>query len=82
MNKSQKQLILEHMQSGKRINKFTAYQMFHCMTLAQRIADIKIDMRNRLIVGWEIKSASVKEHNNAEEYWMERDAVYQPELFN
>jgi len=71
MRKSQKQQILEYMQSGGRINKYSAFQKFGCMTLAQRIDDIEADIDNKLITGWELKREPDRLHNNAMVYWMD-----------
>jgi hypothetical protein len=71
-NKSQKQMILEYMQSGGRINKYLAFQLFGCMTLAQRIDDIEDDIETGVIKNWELLRDRIKEHKNASEYWMQQ----------
>ena len=68
--KSQKQMILEFMQQGRMINKYLAFQLFGCMTLAQRIDDIEDDIEKGKLTGWQLCRNRVKEHNNASAYWM------------
>ncbi len=70
--KSQKQMILEFMQAGGRINKYSAFRMFGCMTLAQRIDEIEDEVELKVITGWSLCKRRIKEHENASEYWMER----------
>lgn len=72
--KSQKQMILDYMQSGGRINKYLAFQLFGCMTLAQRIDDIEADIEHGIITDWNLRRTRIKEHENASEYWMEIEA--------
>lgn len=74
--KSQKQLILEHMQEGKPINKFLAWQLFSCMTLAQRIDDIDEELKSGKLGAWKLLRRQVPEHNNASEYWMITTGLY------
>jgi len=80
--KSQKQMILEFMQAGGRLNKYSAFQMFGCMTLAQRIDDIEAEIESGLIKGWKLMRTRIKEHENASEYWMEKISIktMEPEL--
>ena len=77
MPKSQKQLILEYMQSGKRINKVSAQTLLGCWVLAARIDDIEADINNGKITGYRLCRQRVKEHNNACEYWLEPLPVQQ-----
>ncbi len=69
-NKSQKQMILEYMQRGGRINKYLAFQLFGCMTLAQRIKDIKDEIELGTIKNWDLHDNRIRKHKNASEYWM------------
>jgi hypothetical protein len=64
-------MILEYMQRGGRINKYLAFQLFGCMTLAQRIDDIEDDIETGVIKNWELLRDRIKEHKNASEYWMQ-----------
>ena len=49
---SQKEKIKKHMQKGGLIHKLKAFKLFGCMTLAQRIKDIKkegIDVQTQYV---------------------------------
>lgn len=70
---SHKELILEYMKQGNRINKLDAFKRFGCMVLAQRIDDIEKEIDTGLIKGWILRRRSVKEHHNAAEYWLEME---------
>ena len=63
MKKSQKQQILDYLKRGGKINKLDAFNMFGCMTLAQRIADLKHD-------GHKIDDERDPEHKNASVYYI------------
>lgn len=76
-DKSQKELILEHMQDGKPINKYMAFQEYGCMTLAQRIDEIEDHIETGQIKGWKLFRRTVPEHHNAAEYWMITEGLYQ-----
>lgn len=71
MKKSQKEMIFEFMATGGRINKLAAFRKFGCMTLAQRIDDIEADIDKGVIKGYKLKRRTIKEKNNACEYWLE-----------
>lgn len=81
MSKSQKQLILEHMQRGNSINKLLAFQLFNCMTLAQRIDNIEDEIEAGLLKGWKLERKLDPEHNNAMVYWLKPLGEPQMEMF-
>ena len=73
-------MVLEYMQSGKRINKIDAIKLFGCYVLAQRIDNIEDEIKKGLITGYRLCRERNKDHHNACEYWLEPLYVQQ-ELF-
>ena len=67
----QKELILEAMKLGIKLDKWNAMRLNNCMTLAQRIQDIKFDIKAGFISGFHLLDDTDKEHANAAVYWME-----------
>ena len=59
MNKSQKQLILEHMQNGHKITPIDALKLYGCF----RLANVIFELRNE---GYDIATDMVKNQNNKE----------------
>ena len=69
---SQKNMLLEAMKAGIKLDKWNAMKFDNCMTLAQRIQDIKFEIEAGLITGYKFYDDTDKEHANAAIYWMEK----------
>lgn len=65
-NTSQSAKILDYMKNGNKITSKDAYELFGCMTLAQRVADLKE-------AGHEIKSKQlhVNKQTTISQYYMD-----------
>lgn len=65
---SQKQRILEALQAGERLTPLRALERFQCMTLAQRVSELRRaghPINDRLV------QAGVSGQKRVAEYWME-----------
>lgn len=67
--KSQKERIREHLQRGGRLTPLQALQRFGCMTLSQRVGELK---REGYRIGSWMRLVRTKNgHKRVAEYWMQ-----------
>lgn len=77
---NQKNLILDFLKAGNKIDKIKAIELFNCYVLFARMKNIHDMIRSGELRGYEYKSERLPEHKNATVYWLQ-PLQKQTELF-